>query len=176
MARKATGQVIEPKDGRGWAIRFRAYGKRRYLALGTTEEGWSYERAEEKLRHVLADVERGIWRPLESEPVEAPIEVPTFHQFASEWFEEAEAGWRERTRVDYRWRLSDHLLPYFAKYRLNAITIEEVDRYRRGKVREAKALQAAREAQLALPEDKRKRGCPERRRTSTAIAHLTITP
>jgi hypothetical protein len=60
MARKATGQVIEPKDGRAWAIRFRAYGKRRYVALGTAEDGWDRERAEAELRHVLADVERGL--------------------------------------------------------------------------------------------------------------------
>jgi len=41
MPRKATGQVIEPSDGRSWAIRFRAYGKRRYVSLGTAEEGWN---------------------------------------------------------------------------------------------------------------------------------------
>jgi hypothetical protein len=29
--------------------------------------------------------------------------------------------------VDYRWRLSDHLLRYFAEHRLTAITVEEVD-------------------------------------------------
>jgi hypothetical protein len=35
MARKATGQVIEPTGKqRSWALRFRAYGKRRFLALG----------------------------------------------------------------------------------------------------------------------------------------------
>ena len=70
MPRKATGQVVEPSDGRSWAIRFRAYGKRRYVALGTAEEGWDRRRAETELRHVLADVERGIWRPYE--PAQAP--------------------------------------------------------------------------------------------------------
>ena len=58
MARKATGQVNEPRDGRAWAIRFRAYGKRRYVTLGTGEEGWTRQRAEAELRHVLADVDR----------------------------------------------------------------------------------------------------------------------
>ena len=64
MPRKATGQVIAP-DGkqRSWALRFRAYGKRRYVTLGRPEDGWTRERAEVELRHVLADVERGIWRP-----------------------------------------------------------------------------------------------------------------
>lgn len=157
MARKATGQVVEPKDGRAWALRFRAYGKRRYVTLGTGEEGWTRRRAEDELRHVLADVERGIWRPHEPAAVEAPVEVPTFHEFASEWFEGVAPGLRERTRVDYRWRLSAHLLPYFAKHRLTAITVEEVDRYRRVKERERDTLRAKREAQLARPDSERER-------------------
>jgi hypothetical protein len=61
----------------------RCYGKRRYVTLGT--DGWNRQRAEAELRHVLADVERGLWRPHEPEPVEAPAQVPTFHQFASKW-------------------------------------------------------------------------------------------
>ncbi len=157
MARKASGQIIAPKDGRAWAIRFRAYGKRHSITLGTSEEGWSYEKAEERLRHVLADVERGAWQPHRPAAVEAPAEEPTFHEFASEWFDGASSAWRERTRVDYRWRLSDHLLPYFAKHRLSAITVEEVDRYRRSKVRERDALEKKRGKQLTLPKSERER-------------------
>jgi integrase len=56
-----------------------------------------------------------------------------------------------RTRVDYRWRLSGHLLPYFAPSRLGGITVEDVDRYRRSKERERVALEAARAEQLARP-------------------------
>jgi integrase len=138
MARKATGQVIEPKDGRGWALRFRAYGVRRYVTLGTAGNGWDRERAEAELRHVLADVERGIWRPHEPEPVKAPEEAPTFHEFASWWFEANKHGWAERTVADYQWALSYHLLRYFAKHRLSEITVEEVDRYRTTKLREGK--------------------------------------
>jgi integrase len=158
MARKATGQVIAP-DGnrRSWAIRFRAYGKRRFVTLGRPEDGWTRERAEAELRHVLADVERGIWRPHEPEPVEAPQEVPTFHEFASEWFAGRESSLRERTRVDYRWRLTAHLLPYFADYRLDAITVAEVDRYRRTKERERDALAKAREEELKRPPAERRR-------------------
>ena len=43
MARKATGQVVDPKAGRGWALRFRAYGKRRYVTRGLAV-GKSYGR------------------------------------------------------------------------------------------------------------------------------------
>lgn len=157
MPRKASGSVLEPKDGRAWAIRFRAYGKRRYVALGTSDEGWTREKAERKLGHVLADVDRGIWKPEVPQPDQGPATEPTFHEFASEWFEGVAYELRERTRIDYQWRLSNHLLPYFAKHRLSAITVEEVDRYRREKVRESKAVVAARQRQLALPENERKR-------------------
>jgi integrase len=157
MPRKAIGGVIEPKQGRAWAIRFRAYGKRRYVALGTSDEGWTREKAEKKLGHVLADVERGIWKPEAPPPDQGPAIEPTFHEFASEWFEGVAPELRERTRIDYQWRLSNHLLPYFAKHRLSAITVEEVDRYRREKVRESKAVAVARQRQLAMSEMDRKR-------------------
>jgi integrase len=136
MPRKATGQVIEPSDGRSWAIRFRAYGKRRYVALGTAAEGWSRKRAEAELRHVLADVERGIWRPYE--PAQAPqtAEAPTFHEFASDWLENREPELRPKTVKSYRWLLSGHLLPHFASMHLDQIGAEDVDRYRAAKLRE----------------------------------------
>ena len=86
-----------------------------------------------------ADVRRGLWRPPEPEPVvEEPRSEPSFHEFASEWFEANKGEWRESTRLDYRWQLSSHLLPFFAQHRLSAITVEEVDRYRHAKVREGK--------------------------------------
>jgi integrase len=159
MPRRPTGQVVEPKKAHhSWTIRFYALGKRHSEVLGTAEEGWNHSKADAALRHVLADVERGIWKPRERDKAAAAVaEVPTFHEFASEWFAEAEDGWRDSTKVDYRWRLSKHLLPYFAKHRLTEITVEEVDRYRRGKVREAQDLREAREAQGKVPKEKRKR-------------------
>lgn len=138
MARKATGQVIEPKDGRAWAIRFRAYGKRRYVSLGTSEDGWGRERAEVELRHVLADVERGIWQSHRPAPVEVPTEAPTFHVFASEWLRSREPELRPRSVKDYEWCLSHHLLPFFKDYTLDAIDIAAVDAYKAQKVREGK--------------------------------------
>lgn len=141
MARLPTGHVVAP-DGprqRSWAIRFRAYGKRRFVTLGRPEDGWNRQRAERELRHVLADVERGIWQPAEPapEPVE-PQPCPTFHEFASAWLRDGEPGWRPRTVADYRWALELHLLPYFARHRLTEISIEDVDRYKAAKLREGK--------------------------------------
>lgn len=142
MARKATGGVIEPKEGRGWAIRFRAYGKRRLVTLGTTEEGWHRQRVEEHLRHVLADVERGIWQPHEPATVEAPEDVASFHAFASDWMEGRRAELRPRTIKDYEWALSYHLLPFFKGHLIAEITVAEVDRYKTAKVREGKLAAA----------------------------------
>lgn len=138
MARRPRGQIIEPKDGRGWAIRFRAYGKRRSVTLGTAEEGWTREKIEERLRHVLADVERGIWQPYEPAPEPVDGEAPTFHEFASEWLAARKPELRPRTVKDYEWALSYHLLPFFKNHRLPQITAAEVDRYKSMKTREGK--------------------------------------
>jgi integrase len=64
-SRSATGEVLERRRDKTvvYALRFRAYGKRRYLTLGTKAEGWSRARAKEELQNVLADVRRGLWRP-----------------------------------------------------------------------------------------------------------------
>lgn len=137
MARKATGQIIAPdKHRRSWALRLRAYGKRRFVNLGTPEDGWNRQRAEAELRHVLADVERGVWRPYEPGSVAAPAEVPTFHEFASEWLETREPELAAKTYQSYRWQLTGHLLPHFAGMRLDAISAEDVDGYKSAKLRE----------------------------------------
>ena len=85
MPRAPSGQVVERQGKRGVtdALRFRwAYGSRQYITLGTAEDGWTRQRAEEELANVLADVRRGIWRPAEPAPhVERPTAEPTFHAF-----------------------------------------------------------------------------------------------
>ena len=94
MARPATGKIIDHQgsDGRTYrALRFTAYGKRRYVSLGAVTAG----EAERELRHVLADVERGTWTPRAA--IEPPAErepIPTFHVFAEEW-------WTRNERPDY---------------------------------------------------------------------------
>lgn len=141
MPRRATGQVVERKlkGGRVFALRFRAYGKRRYLTLGAVEEGWSRTKAEEELANVLADVRRGVWRPDARQEAAEPAPEPTFHEFASEWLAGlGSEGLSENTLKDYAWQLSNHLLPFFARHRLSEISIAEVDRYRQEKVREGK--------------------------------------
>lgn len=147
MPRPATGQVIvdERRRSATFGLRFRAYGQREYVTLGTAEEGWTQAKAETELENILADVRRGIWQPPVVEVVQAPRAMPTFHEFASEWFERQKVeggrhgkGLAGKSRHDLEWRLSNHLLPTFASRRLDQITVEDVDRYRLGKVREGK--------------------------------------
>ena len=142
MARPASGQVVvrKGKQGKSYALRFRAYGQRQYVTLGSDAEGWTKARAEEELQNVLADVRRGLWRPPEPpSPVQAPTIVPTFHEFVSEWFEQKKPELRPATIAAYEQQeLSIHLLPFFAKHRLDEITVQEVDRYRQRKVREGR--------------------------------------
>jgi integrase len=147
MARPPTGQVLERtgKRGRTFAIRFRAYGRREYLTLGSTDDGWTRQRAELELENVLADVRRGIWRPPVTHEPEAPAIEPTFHEFASEWLAARQLeGLAEKTIADLRWSLELHLLPFFASYPLSQITPQLVDRYKAEKVRERERIEVAR--------------------------------
>src|SRR5919108_295298 len=136
MAPPLRGSIIEHRRKRGtvYSARFRAYGKRRLVVLDKTTRA----EAETELQNIIADVRRGIWRPRERTPVpvEATEEEPTFHVFASEWLEEHRLGLRPRSVEALKWALTYHLLPYFAHHKLSAITRREVDRYRRGKLRE----------------------------------------
>lgn len=141
MGRDASGQVIvqERRRGRVFAVRFRAYGDRHYATLGSSVEGWTYEKAEIELANILADVRRGIWRPSAPELAPTTTVEPDFHSFASEWFARRELeGLRPRTLEYLRWSLSDHLLPFFAGHRLSQITAQEVDRYSGMKIAEGR--------------------------------------
>jgi integrase len=130
MARPVTGAVIADKrrQTRRYALRFSAYGKRRFVTLGTSEEGWTATSAKQELERTLAAVRLNQWRPRVAEAVEAPPEIPTFHVFASEWWERNKRQLAQSTQADYRWRL-DHLLPFFRGYALDAINADAVDRY-----------------------------------------------
>jgi integrase len=145
MRRAATGQVLLDTRRRSprFALRFRAYGKRQYLSLGSEAEGWTETRARLELQNILADVRREIWSAPQPEPSPAVDPDPLLHEFASRWFEAEKGEWRAKTVLDYQWQLSHHLLPFFKDHRLSEITIAEVDRYRQRKVAEARAIQAA---------------------------------
>jgi integrase len=151
MGRTADGQVIQRrwKAGRGYALRFLAYGERHYITLGLETQGWTRKRAEEELQNVLADVRRGIWIPPDrgrgqaNGNGEGPEPEPTFHRFSSEWVAGRRGEVTERTYEFYEWALSHHLLPYFANWRLSEIDVEAVDAYRGFKVSQSEQRRAA---------------------------------
>ncbi len=138
MARESTGQIVERKGKRGitYAARVRAYRERHYLTLGYSWDGYTRRRADTELQNILADIRRGTWQPPQPTPPPTPAKDPTFHEFASQWFESRRHEVSARSAEVYSWALSRHLLPFFKDHRLSQITIAEVDRYRTGKVRE----------------------------------------
>jgi integrase len=132
MARPATGTIIEhkAKDGRVTrTLRFYVNGQRQRIPLGAV----SRDEAEERLRHTLADVQRGVWEP-PKQPSPSPAESPVFHDYADDWWQIREPDLAENTRLDYRWRLEAHLIPFFGELRLDEITPATVKRYIAGKL------------------------------------------
>ena len=145
MARRSTGGVVEKETRRGmsYGIRFRALGRRQFVHVGYAADGVTRADAERELAYMLEQVRRGEWQP--PAQVELPREVPTFHVAASDWLaaKKEEGGRRgrglsEKAITDLQWRLEVHLLPTFARKRVNEITVEDVDRWRRSKVREGR--------------------------------------
>lgn len=63
-------------------------------------------------------------------------EAPIFYQFASTWLEQREPELRPKTVTSYRWQLTTHLLPHFARLRVDQIDPQDVDRYKAAKLRE----------------------------------------
>jgi integrase len=140
MARQATGTIVEHrgKDGRTYrALRFSAYGRRRFVSLGPV----TARQAEADLRHLLADVERGTWQPPTApEPAPEPVAVPTFHQLSEAWWMRHAPRLTEGTRIDYKGRLERHLIPYFGDMPIEAITFDTVEDYIAAKLARAKPM------------------------------------
>jgi integrase len=159
MAARSEGQVLERvwKSGRGYALRFLAYGERHYLTLGLERDGWTRRRAEQELQNVLADARRGIWTPTDRSRggrggVAEPGPVLLFGPFARELLAARRDEVRPRTHEYLEWALG-HLLPYFANRAVGEIDIEAVDGYRRHKVEQAELRRRALERRKPLRDD-----------------------
>jgi hypothetical protein len=140
MPRPATGQIVERRNASGGinrTLRFHAADKRRTMPLGEVPR----DEAERQLRFVLADIARGTWKPAERTPSQPEVyEVPTFHEYAEEWWVLHEGTLAPKTRTDYRWRLEKHLLGYFGTMPLDVITLDSVERYIAGKLGQEEPL------------------------------------
>jgi len=124
MSRRPTGTIVERDgaDGRTYrSLRFTAFGERYHRALGPV----SRQDAERELRGLLADIERGVWRPPAGAPADRP---PTLAEYADAWWGLRYRRWRTRTVDDYRWRLERYLLPALGDRRLDEITFADAER------------------------------------------------
>lgn len=140
MARPATGQIVERRgaDGSTYrSLRFRSGGRRHTVPLGVA----SRADAERELACVMADVARGLWKP--STVADAPPEIPTFHEYAEDWWLRNSGQLAPKTQTDYRWRLEGHLIPHFGKLPLDAITFDTVERYIAAKLAHGERIRAA---------------------------------
>jgi integrase len=154
MPRRAKeGEVIvrEWKRGTSFALRFRAYGERRFLTLGFEGEGdppLTFDRADEELENILADVRRGIWVPPPKETnkkasaAHGEAEPLFFGPFASDLVAGREGQVSKRELEYEEWALG-HLNPYLGDLLLVEIDVERVDAYRQFKVKEAEKVAAA---------------------------------
>lgn len=177
MASRQKGAVLERtwKSGRGYALRFRAYGERRYLTLGFERDGWTYQRAEEELENILADVRRGIWvPPKKSRRAERESEegaTTMFGPFARQLVASRRGQVSDNHLRFMEWALG-HLLPYFGDWPLPEIDVEAVDAYRQQKVQEAEARRRAIERRKPLRDE---RGQILRPLSATSINHTIDT-
>jgi integrase len=154
--REREGEVIvrEWKRGKGFALRFRAYGERRYLTLGYEGEGdppLDFDRADEELDNILADVRRGLWVPptktkkgmsSSSGGEDGEGDLVFFGPFATDLVEGREGQVSDSHLAYLGWGLR-HLNPYFAERALIEFDAELVDAYRLHKVKESAALAEA---------------------------------
>jgi integrase len=144
----------ETKNGRKFALRFRAYGQRRYVTLGYEGEGdppLDFERAAEILDDTLADVRRKLWvaPPRRKKKAKTGGEVGEkaqgpvlFGPFARDLVESRKDHVSD-SQHDYReWALR-HLIPFFGEDPLLEIDAERIDEYVTFKVKEAAALAVA---------------------------------
>lgn len=125
-----------------FALRFRAYGRRRYLTLGTPEEGWTRRRGEDEMDVIRAEVERGAWVP-PAPRHQAAVgdrgggdDAAPFGSFAKAQVRERRNEVRPATSGYWDWALG-HLLPFFADWPLTKIDVWAVDAYRLHKLEES---------------------------------------
>jgi integrase len=99
--------------------------------------------AEQALADTMTDVRRGLWKPPVAVETPVEVEIPTFHEFAENWWTLNEREWSDNTRADYRWRLEGHLLAFFGETPIDKITAAMVKRYTAAKLAEADAIRDA---------------------------------
>ena len=76
--------------------------------------------------------------------------MPTFWQLAEQWWLLNGAQLSSSTQTDYRWRLQNHLIPYFGKTPIDAIDYGMVKHYIAAKLGEDDPLSAPEASNMTL--------------------------
>jgi integrase len=123
--RRDAGTVVWYEGKRGRVVRIRyhdADGVRVLETLGAERDGWTDRKAEAALRERLVDVKRERRRKL------SPI---VFGEFAQKWLETYPdaKGLKRSTRESYTTIVERHLIPAFGKLPLDAVDLDELERY-----------------------------------------------
>ncbi len=160
MPRPATGTVLTTPltDGtRKFRLRFQAAGQRQDVILHERPGcdcgcggGWNERIARTELGNVQARVRAGVWKRT-APPTEPtlPGEAATFHEYASRWLQAKQDGTigdkplAPSTYQGYHGNLCGHLLPFFARHRLDEIDSKLCLAFKAHKVREAAELRDA---------------------------------
>jgi integrase len=161
-------------DGtRAFRLRFHVSGRREIVTLHERAGcdcgcggGWDEPGARTELGNILARIRVGVWQRPQPPSATTASTAGTgigFHEYASRWLQAkidgvlSEKPIDANTEADYRWRLSSHLLPFFATYQLEQIDRELCLRFKAHKLREAQELREAIDAGADI-RDQRGRG------------------
>ena len=141
MPRPATGSIRERKSKSGaitYALRFRAYGKREDVTLGTKAEGWTRDKAETELRQSSQTLSGAFGSHQDPNPLRPRRSSrPSMSLEANGSGPKKAAGGRAPPTITDG-LLQQQLLPFFKDHRLSEITAEEIDRYTTAKQREGR--------------------------------------
>jgi hypothetical protein len=146
MGRRASGQILTSADADGettYSVRFRGDGyPKAVILLGSSRDRWTRARAKHESRIIAAQIRAGTWLPLPTPEYET-TERPTFRELASDHYHrKRRKGLRPNSLADMLNKLSAHLLPFFAEYRVDEIDESLVEEYIDHKQRENAELAA----------------------------------
>jgi integrase len=132
-----------------YSVRIRWNGERINVRLGNELEGWNRRLAEVTLEQMLQEIDAGIWSPPIPD-IDDQERDPTFHEFATVWFDRHRTDLDESTTASYRHTLSRYILPEFKDHRLTEITYESVVRWRDRLRQETEQLRLAKRHGVTL--------------------------
>ncbi len=173
-----TSEVRVLRDGtRAFRLRFLFRGEREIVTLHERAGcecgcggGWDEPAARTELGNILARVRAGVWEPPKPADQHASAAPQggrtTFHDYASGWLHAkvdgvlGEGPIDANTEADYRWRLSCHLLPFFAAHQLGEIDRALCLAFKAHKLREAHDLREAIAAGAEIRDQRGRRRVP----------------